>query len=37
MLIKWNDFMYNEQEAFFPASWFLKKEKIFFEKPLTFF
>lgn len=37
MLIKWNDFMYNEQEAFFPASWFLKKEKNFFEKPLTSF
>ncbi len=36
MLIKWNDFMYNEQEAFFPASWFIKKEKTFFEKPVDF-
>lgn len=37
MLIKPNDFMYNEQEAFFPASWIQKKEKTFFEKSLTFF
>lgn len=29
MLIKWNDFMYYEQEAFLPASWFVKKKKLF--------
>ncbi|CAK6476563.1 hypothetical protein BN1180_04172 [Peribacillus simplex] len=37
MLIKWNDFMYNEQEAFSPLPGSLKKEKTFFEKPLTSF
>lgn len=32
MLIKWDDFMYNNQEAFFPASWFMKKRKKLFMK-----
>ncbi len=30
MLIKWNDFMYNEQEAFFPRFLVHKKRKNFF-------
>ena len=37
MLIKSTNLMYNEQEAFFPASWLIKKKKLFYEKPLTFF
>ncbi len=32
MLIKWNDFMYNEQEAFFPRFLVLKKRKKLFLK-----
>lgn len=32
MLIKSNDFMYTEQEAFFPASWIQKRKKLFQKK-----